>query len=138
MMPYTAYKRSGFSLTELMIGVFIMAIVLFPTLTAIMGESKTVTGTREHSQAAFLGQRIIETARTYNFEKLNDFASEYQAKSFTFNGVVYQIQNLLLSDIKTKDPPDKIAARKLTFSLKFTSQKHDMSLDLVTVIARHE
>lgn len=128
----------GFSLTEIMVGVFIMAIVLFPTLLGISRESSTVTGTREHSEAAYLGQRIIETARTYNFERLSEFASEYQAKSFKVNGVEYKVDSLLLSDVKAKDPDGKVAAKKLTFSLKYSSQKHDLSLDLVTVIARHE
>ena len=121
-----------------MVGLVIMAVVLFPTLSAIMSETKTVTGTREHSQAAFLGQRIIETARTYNFEKLSEFVTEYQNKIFKFNQVEYKVENLVLADVKTKDPPDKIAAKMVTFSLKYTSQRHDMSLDLRTVIGRHE
>ncbi|MBI3038151.1 hypothetical protein HYY75_03735 [bacterium] len=132
------FHRNAFSLAEIMVGIVIMAVIFFPTLTAIMSETKTVTGTRDHSQAAFLGQRILETARTYNFEKLDKFADEYRGKVFKFNEVDFKIENIDLSEIKTKDPPGKIAAKKLTFSIKYTSQRRDLSLDLASVIGRHE
>jgi prepilin-type N-terminal cleavage/methylation domain-containing protein len=137
-MDRTSRGKSGFSLTEIMIGVLIMAVAILPAIMVITSESRTVTGTREHSQAAYLGQRIIETARTFHFDKLPEFASEYQAKSFTFHGVRYQVEGLTLTDIRTNDPVDVVAARKLSFSLKFTSRNHDLSLDLIAIITRHE
>jgi len=137
-------SRAAFSLTEIMVGVAIMAIVIFPVLHVILSETKVVTGTREHSQAAFLGQRILETARTYNFAKLDAFVTEYSGKEFNVNETKYKVEGMDLVNIQTTDPTpvddkDKIAAKRLKFSIKYTTRDNNhLSLDLATIIARHE
>lgn len=126
-------------MTEVMLGILIMAVVIFPSLTVIMNETKAITGTREHTQAAFIAQRVLEAARTYKFDNLEQFGTEHQAKTFTVNKIDYLVQNLLLEEITTTDPPDKIAARKLSFSVQYkTREGRESKLDIATIIARHD
>lgn len=137
--PVFQTDRFGVTLTEVMVGVLIMAIIIFPSLGVIMNETKVITGTREHTQAAFLAERIIEVARSYNFEKLDQFGSEYQAKDFEMNKVTYRVETCVFTDVKTTDPADNIVAKKLslvvTYSLKSGKEQ---KLDVSTIIARHD
>ena len=129
----------GVTLTEIVLGVMIMAIVIFPSLTVIMSETKAITGTREHTQAAFVAERVMEAARTYNFDNLPDFGSSYQAKTFSFNNIAYIIQNLVFEDITTNDTPAKVIARKLSFSVQYkTREGRESNLEVATIIARHD
>lgn len=128
----------GFTLTEIMVGVVIMAIILFPALMVIMNESRVVTGTRDHSQAAFIAQNLVETARTYKFESLGSFVDEYKDRTYPYNGIEYTVNDLAIAEIKPASI-DQVAAFKLSFSVRYTSREgRAMSLDLGTIIGRHE
>ncbi len=129
----------GITLMEIMVGVFIMAIILFPSLMVIMNESKAITGTRDHSQAAFIGHTLIETARAYTFENLEAFPTEFQNRTYTFNGIEYSIKDLALAKITPSGDSSQTSAFRMNFSVRYTSREgRNMSLDLATVIGRHE
>ncbi len=127
------------TLTEIMVGVFIMAIILFPSLMVIMNESKAITGTRDHSQAAFIGHTLIETARAYTFENLGAFPTEFQDRTYTFNGIEYSVKDLELAKITPSGDSSQTSAFRMRFSIRYTSREgRNMSLDLATIIGRHE
>ena len=70
--------RKAVSLVEVMIGVFLLALILVPSLNVVISQTQTVTSTRDHSQAAFLADKILETAKAWNFNMLDEdrFTSE--------------------------------------------------------------
>ncbi len=61
----------GVSMIEIMIGVIILALVLVPSIQVVLSGTRTVTATRDHVGAVFLAQNLIETARTYDFDRLS-------------------------------------------------------------------
>ena len=64
-------KKHGVSMVEIMIGVFLLALILIPSLNVVISQTQTVTKTRDHSQAAFLAQKIFETAHSFSFRLLD-------------------------------------------------------------------
>lgn len=135
-------EKTGFSLAEILVGLGIMVIVIFPTLYVITNETKAVTGTREHTTAAYIGQRILEEARTFNFEKLDGAADAFKEtnlnKEFKSNEIVYKVTAMEVKPIKCSDPAGKIAAKMLTFTLEYKNRENrTLKLELTTIIARH-
>lgn len=59
-------------MVELMIGVLLLALILVPSLNVMIGQTQAVNATRDHSQAAFLAERILETARSFDFKMLDE------------------------------------------------------------------
>jgi len=70
--------RNGMSMIEIMIGVILLALIVVPSLNVIISQTKTVTATRDHSQAAFVAQKIQETCRSYRFDMIE--ADQYASK----------------------------------------------------------
>ena len=104
---------------EVLIGAVILALILIPSLNVIISETRTVTATRDHTQAVFVAQRVIETARTYRFEQLDkdkpglsstdtNQTLEYQmlndpAKNrTTINGIEYKVVDFKIEGVRNK------------------------------------
>ena len=103
--------RKAVSLVEVMIGVFLLALILVPSLNVVISQTQTVTSTRDHSQAAFLADKILETAKAWNFNMLDEdrFTSEDTKKktleyrlrdendseynTYPLNGITYSISS---------------------------------------------
>ncbi len=66
------------SMVEIMIGVVLLALIIIPSLNVISSQTQTVTATRDHSQAAFVAQKIQEILRSYNFRLIE--ADQYSAE----------------------------------------------------------
>lgn len=78
-------KRSGMSMTEVMIGVLLLALILIPSLNAITSQTKTVTSTRDYAQVAFFAQNLIEQCRSYPFDLIEaDHHKDEKMKGKTF------------------------------------------------------
>lgn len=152
--------RRGMSMVEIMIGVIILALVLIPSLNVIISETKTVNATRDHTQASFFAQKILESAHACKFDLLD--ADQYdddpvtQKTTFeyalennddfrtdTINGIKYEV-------VKTNDDQVKFAADKndpdvkpsmvfLSFTVKYIGQdKSPHTLDIHTAISRRQ
>ena len=72
-------KNKGVSLIEILIGVFLLALILIPSLNVVISQTQTVTSTRDHSQAAFLATKIIEIAKSFDFKMLD--SDRYESSS---------------------------------------------------------
>lgn len=72
-------NKKAVSLLEIMIGVLLLALILVPSLNVVISQTQTVTATRDHSQAAFLAEKIIETARSFPFNLLD--SDRYESNS---------------------------------------------------------
>ena len=70
-------NRSGMSMVEIMIGVILLALIIVPSLNVIVSQTQTVTATRDHSQAAFVAQKLQEICRSYSFDMIE--ADQYAA-----------------------------------------------------------
>ena len=70
--------RKAVSLVEVMIGVFLLALILVPSLNVVISQTQTVTSTRDHSQAAFLADKILETAKAFGIEFADDVLLQIQ------------------------------------------------------------
>lgn len=135
-----AARSRGFSLVEVAVGVLIMAIVIFPSLNVIMNETKAVSGTREHSQAAFVAHRVIETARTYNFDRLQqEFQANYAGQTFKINDIDFTIGDFALEEVKSSDPANVVLAKKIAFSVTYkTREGKEHKLEIATLVSRHD
>ena len=113
------------SMVEIMIGVLLLALIIIPSLNVISTKTQAVTSTRDHSQAAFVGQKIQEMARAYKFDMLEaeqyDSEVDKQKRTFewqlknkeeiktqTVNGIKYQIKDVDISPVANKNDPDSI------------------------------
>ncbi|MBR4329616.1 MAG: hypothetical protein IKP71_07160, partial [Candidatus Riflebacteria bacterium] len=65
-------NKKAVSMVEIMIGVLLLALILIPSLNVIIGQTQTVTATRDHAQAAFIAEKVIEIARSYPFDMLEE------------------------------------------------------------------
>ena len=78
-------KQNGMSMIEVMIGVFLLALILLPSLNVITSQTKTVNSTRDHAQVSFIAQNIIEQCRSYQFDLIEaDHHTEDNKKGITF------------------------------------------------------
>ena len=145
---------------EIMIGVLLLALILIPSLNVIIGQAQTVTSTRDHAQAAFLAEKILEIARSYPFDMLeeerhnNDNDSSKKEKTFEYrlknkeeynthvvNGITYKIdpKGVFIDPITTKnadkDSIPNICAVK--FTIQYTGKDgRDHHLDIHTILAQ--
>lgn len=75
-------NKKAVSLLEIMIGVLLLALILVPSLNVVISQTQTVTATRDHSQAAFLADKILETARSFPFNLLDSDRYESNADEY--------------------------------------------------------
>lgn len=149
--------KNGMSMVEVMIGIILLTLILVPSLSVIMSQTKSVTATRDHSQAAFLAQRTEEIARSYAFEfldsdkynsnkilqkktfewKMNNLVSMNQ---YTSNGITYNIKNVLVDPVvNSRSPSDPPIMYLLHFTIEYVGQdKRDHRLDIDTALAKRE
>ncbi|MBQ2594581.1 MAG: hypothetical protein II567_15040 [Candidatus Riflebacteria bacterium] len=153
-------NKKAVSMIEIMIGVLLLALILIPSLNVIIGQAQTVTSTRDHAQAAFLAEKILETARSYPFDMLeeerhaNDSDSSKKEKTFEYrlknkeeynthvvNGITYKIdpKGVFIDPITTKnadkDSIPNICAVK--FTIQYTGKDgRDHHLDIHTILAQ--
>ncbi len=153
-------NKKAVSMIEIMIGVLLLALILIPSLNVIIGQAQTVTSTRDHAQAAFLAEKILEIARSYPFDMLeeerhnNDNDSSKKEKTFEYrlknkeeynthvvNGITYKIdpKGVFIDPITTKnadkDSIPNICAVK--FTIQYTGKDgRDHHLDIHTILAQ--
>lgn len=148
------------SMVEIMIGVVLLALIIVPSLQVIVGQTKTVTATRDHSSAAFVAQKIQELCRSFRFEMIE--ADQYNAdaakqkKTFEWllknddeyrkhviNGIEYYIEpdETRIDPLKglhdDADTPPVALAFHFAISYKGKDQR-DHRLEISTAIARRE
>ena len=152
------YKKHGVSMVEIMMGVFLLALVLIPSLNVVISQTQTVTKTRDHSQAAFLAQKIFETAHSFSFKLLdadlynNDAEKqkktlEYKLKNdpnfntYNLNGITYKLDN----NYTSVDPIKTIGAAEDTipsiYAFKYRivytgNDKREHHLDIQTMLSQ--
>lgn len=152
--------RHGMSMIEIMIGVILLALIVVPSLNVIISQTKTVTATRDHSQAAFVAQKIQETCRSYRFDMIE--ADQYaakpaeQKKTFEWrlknddelrkqviNGIEYKIDpdKTLIDPVPNQFATGNPAPTVYLFKFSITylgKDNRDHRLDISTAIAQRE
>ncbi|MBF0543485.1 MAG: hypothetical protein HQM08_03580 [Candidatus Riflebacteria bacterium] len=150
-------KYSGMTMVEIMVGVIIMALVLIPSLNVIINQTQTVSSTRDHLLATFMGQKIIEIARTCRFEYLAQdhfpATSSERLKSLEYimkndpvkrveriNDIDYRVVDFKITEVKNKNDltqPSTLAL--LSFAIEYTPKDgKNHRLDISTAIAQQE
>ena len=154
--------RSGMSMVEIMIGVILLALIIVPSLNVIVSQTQTVTATRDHSQAAFVAQKLQEICRSYSFDMIeaDQYDSNPDKKKKTFewklkntdelkkhviNGIEYivddnekmtRIDPLLKAADNSGQPP---VAYLFKFSITYLGKdKRNHRLNISTAIAQRE
>ncbi len=115
-------NKKAVSLLEIMIGVLLLALILVPSLNVVISQTQTVTATRDHSQAAFLADKILETARSFPFKMLDSDRYESNAEEYkkTFE---YKLWN---------DPNfNKFEINNITYNI--STEKDYTSIDAISV-----
>ena len=119
---------SGVSLIEILIGLVLLTLLLIPSINVLSSGIRTVAATRDHLQAVFLAQRILEAARTTDFPYLAQFQQpnekekiktlewdlthdkeggpERISREEKINEIVYKISDVKFDGVWTKDDPD--------------------------------
>lgn len=150
--------QHGMSMVEVMIGVIILALVLIPSLNVIIYETKSVNATRDHTQASFFAQKIIESAHACKFELLE--AEQYtdpaiQKTTFeyalnnddsirteTINGITYEIPKTkakIKYATNKNDPTITPNMVYLSFRVEYKGQDQKThSLDIFTAINKRQ
>ncbi len=156
-------NKKAMSMIEIMIGVMLLALILIPSLNVIIGQTQTVTATRDHAQAAFLADKIIEIARSYPFDMLDEehhaqssdpnsadkakktfehrMKNEEKYNTFEVNGITYKVnpQTISVDPIKVKDAAenDIPTVYALFYTIEYTGKDgRQHSLDIHTILAQ--
>lgn len=148
----------GMSMVEIMIGVMLLCLILVPSLNVMIGQTQTVTATRDHSQAAFLAQKIQEMAKACTFtmldaDKYNDepdtqkktfewkLKNDEEYKTYVMNGITYNID----PEYTSIDPLAAIGAEESTvpslYAFKFSityvgKDNRNHHLNVSTILAQ--
>ncbi|MDD3145933.1 MAG: hypothetical protein PHD82_01415 [Candidatus Riflebacteria bacterium] len=152
--------RTGMSMIEIMIGVILLALIVVPSLNVIVSQTRTVTATRDHSQAAFVAQKVQEICRSYSFDMIeaDQYSSDAATQQKTFEWKLKNSDELrkhVINGIEyTIDPastmidavPDQFATGNpaptvylLKFSVVYTGKdKRSHRLDISTAVAQRE
>jgi len=152
--------KSAMSMVEIMIGVILLSLIIVPSLNVIVGQTKTVTATRDHSSAAFIAQKIQELCRSFQFDMIEaeQYSADTNTQQQTFEWrlknddqyrkhVVNGIEYLIDPDETSIDPLKSIhddantppIALAFSFVIKYTSKdKRDHLLKISTVVTRRE
>jgi len=149
--------NNGMSIVEVMIGVILLALIIVPSLNVIMSQTQTVTSTRDHSQAAFLAQRIQEICRSYSFKlvEADQYSSDPNTQKKTFewklknsdklnkyesNGITYHVTNVLIDPVVNSfSPSDPTVMYLVHFSIEYLGQdRRNHRLDIDTAISKRE
>ncbi|MBF0405989.1 MAG: hypothetical protein HQM10_01440 [Candidatus Riflebacteria bacterium] len=156
-LKYKPVNKSGMTMTEVMVGVIIMALVLIPSLNVIVRQTTSVTATRDHLMATFVGQKVIETARSFKYEYLDierfPATSTERVKTFEhimnndsskkivkLNEIEYKIVDLKVAGVRNKNDLSQIPCLSLlSFGIEYKSKEgRNNRLDLSTAIAQQE
>ncbi len=153
-------NKSAMSMVEIMIGVVLLALIIIPSLNVISTQTKTVTSTRDHSQAAFVAATIRETLRSYRFAMIesDQYSSDTTTQRKTFEWklknsdelrkhTINNIQYLVDPDSVKIDPVlktsgstgQKPAAYLVQYSINYRSKDNrNHRLDISTAIAQRD
>lgn len=150
-------KRNGMSMIEIMIGVILLALIIVPSLNVITSKTRTVTATRDHSQAAFVAQKIQEMARAFKFDLLDSdkYSSDLQMQKKTYewklknqdeykrhnlNGIDYLIEDVAIDPALNKedaDPNQPAILYLFRFTVKYKGKDgRDHQLRINTAISQ--
>ena len=151
---------AAMSMVEIMIGVLLLTLIVVPSLHVIVGQTKTVTATRDHSSAAFVAQKVQEICRSFQFDMIeaDQYSSDAAKQKKTFewklknddeyrqhvvNDITYLIEpsDTRIDPIKGKHdgantPPVALAFH---FTITYTSKdQRSHRLEISTAITRRE
>lgn len=146
-------------MVEIMIGVILLALIIVPSLNVIVSQTRTVTATRDHAQAAMLAQKIQEICRSYKFNLIsaapytNDISMqqrtfEWRLKNldemnkYLINGVEYRVDpaSIKIAAAENANETEQIPILyMLSFSIDYTGKDNrSHRLDIATAIAKRE
>ncbi len=117
--------RFGMSIVEVCIGVILLALILIPSMNVLSHGTATVTATRDHLEAVYMAQRVMEAARTYDFNFLAESQQSTQAeKQKTFE---YDAKN----DDNT-NPLDRVKQKEQINGVVYEIDKDSFKIEQVT------
>lgn len=146
----------GLSMVEIMIGVIILALAVIPSLNVIFSETKTVVATRDYSQAAFIGQQIMEKARSYSFRFLDQddttlstdeknrtleyrMQNEAAENTIPINGVTYTIEEFKVTPVPKKGDANFKPIVLVSYKIRFKGKDNkNHELEINTAISKQE
>ena len=145
------------SMVEVMVGIVLLSLIVIPSLQVIVGETRTVTSTRDNVMASTVAQQIMEKARTFQFSlqaeddyskpsdlpmrkrtyewQLKNLPSENQIK---INNVLFKIKEVRIDPIGNKhDPNSQKILNLFSFAVEYSPGGGEVhSLDVETALPR--
>lgn len=148
------------SMVEIMIGVILLTLIVVPSLQVLVGQTKSVTATRDHSSAAFVAQQVQELCRSFKFDMIeaDQYSSDAVKQKKTFEWklkndddyskyVVNSVEYLIDQDYSRIDlikglhdgPNTAPMALAFRFAINYTGKdQREHRLEISTVITRRE
>jgi prepilin-type N-terminal cleavage/methylation domain-containing protein len=126
-----AKKKGGFTLIEVLITIFILAIVLMTLVSAFIYGYNLLSRTKQVSLATQIAQEEIETIRNMPYDNILALGSSFtnERLSDLFNG-----QGVLAIEAVPGDTSGNI--KKITASVRWKFKGQQMRKDIVTYVTR--
>jgi len=96
--------RRAFTMVELIIGMVILAFMIFYTFSMFTGEIGSISRTRDYSAAVLIAQQTVEMIRSYPFDKLSRTDAPGQS-----------LEDFLNDSTPNADFPHKVTIGKIDF-----------------------
>jgi prepilin-type N-terminal cleavage/methylation domain-containing protein len=126
-----AKKKGGFTLIEVLITIFILAVVLMTLVSAFIYGYNLLSRTKQVSLATQIAQEEIETIRNMPYDNILALGSSFtnERLSDLFNG-----QGVLAIEAVPGDTSGNI--KKITASVRWKFKGQQMRKDIVTYVTR--
>ncbi|MBI3038655.1 hypothetical protein HYY75_06350 [bacterium] len=156
--PYLLFSADdGMSMIEILIGVVILSLVLIPSMNVLSSGTQTVLSTRDHEQATFFAQQILEKLRSYPFEYLDKDRfpanSAESKKTFEYemekdqnkntrkiNEIIYSVKSFKIIEVQHKaDLNVQPSLALVSFFIEYTTKDgKPHSVEFNTAVSQQE
>lgn len=124
-------RGRGFSLIEVLITIFILAIVLTTLISAFIYGFSILSRTKQIALASQICQEEIETIRNLPFDTILTLGTSFSHPRLS---ALLQGQGVLTIEGVPEDSQDNI--KKVTASVRWNNKGRNMRKDIVTYITR--
>lgn len=124
-----ALKDKGFSLVEILITIALLGLLFGGLFSMLDQENKVIRNAKDMLQARLIGNKVMETLKTYPFEKLQDylFTRSSEQKNMAISVFVSDFGSATLKKIYVEVRWFDSGGRKRYFKLSTLRSKYPLN-----------